>query len=126
MGQWWREKCEREELRRALRKAVRKQHMAAMKDDGECLFDRMAKAACAAWADVSALEGDDLDRLAEVYGVERKAPAPVQYTFCAAGAEKVAAAFRAMADAAREGAGSVKGCYEVLTTIRECGPEDEE
>ena len=154
VGQWWREKCEREVLR--------KRYMVAMKDNGECLFDRMAKAACAAWADVSAAKGDDLDRLAALYGVERKATAPVRYTFRAEGAEKVVAGFRAMADAAREGAESVKGCYDVLsvlenedtlrermntaytegrdlpvaeafrglplvvTTIRECGPESGE
>lgn len=72
VGQWWREKCGREAMRKALRKAMRKRYMVAMKDNGECLLDRMAKAACAAWADVSALEGADLDRLAEVYGVEAR------------------------------------------------------
>ena len=149
VGQWWREKCEREAASRDAMLGVVIRGMARMN-------------AVAASGNVATAKGDDLDRLAVLYGVQRNATTPTEYTFRSEKAEEFAAAFGAMANAAREAAESVKGCYEVLsvlenedtlrermnaayaggrdlpvaeafrglplvvTTIRECGPESGE
>ena len=69
-------------------------------------------------ANVATAKGDDLDRLAEVYGVERREPAaPVQYTFRAEGVEKVTAAFRALADAAKKAGESVRATAGVMPRL---------
>lgn len=127
VGQWWREKCERE----ALAADYKARALSAFRGEnhGTDTVDVMARAIAervsAAQKSIDETmaridpmrcpEGPDLYRLAALYGVWRCEPAsPVQYTFLAEGAKKVAAAFRAIADAARGGAESVKGCYEVL------------
>ena len=73
VGQWWREKCEREALA--------------------------------------------LGRLAGLFGVERKAAAPVQYAFLAEGVEKVTAAFRALADSAKKAGESVRATAGVMPRL---------
>ena len=73
VGQWWREKCEREALA--------------------------------------------LGRLAGLFGVERKAAAPVQYAFLAEGVEKVTAAFHALADAAKKAGESVCASVGVMSRL---------
>jgi len=66
VGQWWREKCEREALRR--------RYARAMLAQGVPCFERLAMAARMAAASMNPLaaKGGDLDRLAEVYGVEAR------------------------------------------------------
>jgi len=113
VGQWWREKCEREVKALDAMLGVVIRGMARMN-------------AAADSVNVATAKGDDLDRLAVLYGVQRNATTPTEYTFRSEKAEEFAAAFGAMANAAREGAESVKGCYDVLTTIRECVPESGE
>ena len=71
VGQWWREKCEREALA--------------------------------------------LGRLAELFGDERKAAAPVQYAFRAEGVEKVTAAFHALADSAKKAGESVRATAGIMS-----------
>ena len=66
VGQWWREKCERE--------AKAKRYAFAMRGGVSAAFNRMAEAAREAAERFSVLtaKGSDLDRLAEVYGVEAR------------------------------------------------------
>lgn len=66
VGQWWREECEREALRRRYARALLAQ--------GVPCFERLAMAARMTVASMNPLaaKGGDLDRLAEVYGVEAR------------------------------------------------------
>lgn len=66
VGQWWREKCEREAMRRRYARAMLAQRVPC--------FERLAMAArmAAASMNLLAAKGGDLDRLAEVYGVKAR------------------------------------------------------
>lgn len=81
VGQWWREKCERE--------------AAALDAFLDAVIRGMMHTAAVIESPFAVATLADLDRLAKVFGVERREPvAPVQYTFRAEGAENVTAAFR--------------------------------
>ena len=66
VGQWWREKCEREWLARRYALATSDGLVAAFKRMGETAREAAER------FNVLTAKGGDLDRLAEVYGVEAR------------------------------------------------------